>query len=263
MLTRRQLLVSAGLLGSASVSLAAALPLPRAAIGRNGLQLGLLQSAQPFIDTQDLAGSRQRAFTAFSLLLQRSADQHPQLDWLAAGALPLSGPGPFPPAVLAQLALDSHSAELAWLADFAGERRLRLTLGTWWRDSATVIKPKASNIASSALPLPVSPTPGLLLFEPDGGWQLLPASAAQQLGAEAGLQLHASARWRSDAEQLASRCARLGLFGARIEPACTPAPPPGAHAFNGGATALYAPDGRLIAHADSRGETCVLGQLST
>ena len=34
------------------------------------LRLGILQSVEPFIDAQDLRGARQRAFTAFRLLLR-------------------------------------------------------------------------------------------------------------------------------------------------------------------------------------------------
>ncbi len=111
-LTRRQLLMSAGALGAVRIPLADAATARRVSVASASLRLGLLQSAQPFIDLQDLRGSRQRAFAAFRALLERSATDHPPLDWLAAGAFPLSGPGPFTASVLARFALDANSAEI-------------------------------------------------------------------------------------------------------------------------------------------------------
>jgi hypothetical protein len=204
----------------------------------------LLQSAQPFIDLHDLGGSRQRAFAAFRALLERSAMDHPPLDWLAAGAFPLSGPGPFTAFVLARFALDDSCAEISSLASLVAELELRLTLGAWWREPGGFIAPR------------------FLVFDRQGTWQVLQAPAAQRLAGESGLRVNMHTRPCSESERFADQCRRLGVYGARIEPACNPAPPPGVSTPINGGSQLVAPDGRVLARAKTQGETCVVTELA-
>jgi hypothetical protein len=227
MWTRREVLLAGGLLGAATAApLAARLP---PAPGHGGpLRVALLQGAAPFVDAADLRGSRERAFAALAVLLERSADAAPRLDWLVAGAWPLAAAAPLPAAASRAFALDPGSAEIAALRDFAKRRELRLTLAAWWRDRAMRIEPR------------------LLAFGRDGALsaQPLPATVATE-----------------PRETFAAACARLGLAGACIEPACDPATAPQVTAPRGGGTRLLGADGRTVAAATTQAETCVVGEL--
>jgi len=87
----------------------------------------------------------------------------------------------------------------------------------------------------------------LLVFEPDGS-----LSTAR---------LNHSDAW-IDAAIFAAACARVGLPGAYIEPACDPATAPDVYAPIGGGTALYGADGAALARATTQAETCVVGCVS-
>ncbi len=237
MLTRRQLLLSAAVLGTS-----AGIALPLAAQPNGSLRLGLLQSRRPFVDPYDIAGSRARAFHAYRTLVRRSLNGRSDLDWLAGGAFPLSGPGPFPLPVLEQLALSEHSTEFQWLSKLARAQRISITLGVWWRDSHNHIAHR------------------LLEFDRNGAGQaLLPE---EYFGAK-GIQLHMPEVTSTPSlAALASQCGRLGLYGAWVEMPQGPVLPPGVPLAAVPGSAIIGPDGRLMAQADSQTEACLVAELA-
>ena len=237
MLTRRQLLVSAAVLGLPVAAAARTSP----DLSRGRLSLGLLQSREPFIDPQDIAGSRARAFNAYRVLIQRSLDQQGALDWLAGGAFPLSGPGPFPEPVLKQLALTDSCTEVASLAALARNCRLRLTLGAWWQETGTGAVPR------------------LLVFDGSGQYRTQPPPGNRACD---GMQLHMPA-WAGvqSMAALAAQCRRQARYGVRIEMLRGPAAPPGARPAMSGGSAIIGPHGKLIAHAGPQAETCVTAEV--
>jgi hypothetical protein len=209
---------------------------------RRSVRLGLLQSRQPFIDPHDIAGSRDRAFTAYRVLTQQSIEEHGPLDWLAGGAFPLSGPGPFPEPVLAQLALTQHSAEVAWLESFSKTHQVRLTLGGWWRGTGMGIAYRQ------------------LMFDSLGQCRALHPS--KQWAAES-VQLHMPAHCTTtpSLSGFAAECGRLHRYGAWIEMLSGPVAPPGAPPVRLRGSAIVAPDGGLIAHAGTQAESCLVANL--
>lgn len=232
MLTRRQLLLSAGALG---LPMAAALPLPYAKNG--GTRFGVLQSRAPFIDEQDLRGSRQRAFIAYRGLVRRSLEQHGPLDWLVGGAFPLNGPGPRSATVLEQLALSGDSPEIGWLASLAQSERLTLALGVWWRQPRVGVSQR------------------LLVFEQDGQYRSLssrPVTALEYLHLEMP-QSRGTPRF-----DLAALCLRKRTYGVRIESPTGPLLPPGARAVEFEGSLIIGPDGVVLASANPRIETCLV-----
>jgi len=236
-LTRRQLLGSVAALG---MPVAAAMPFPVAP--RGGQKLGLLQSREPFMDPHDIAGSRDRALSAYRLLIQCSLDEHGSVDWLAGGAFPLSGPGPFPAPLLEQVALAEDCAELQSLASLAMAHQLRLTLGAWWRETGIGVVPR------------------LLSFNSGGQWQaLLPPEKWPSESVQ--LQLPASPGNPSLLAGLAARCRRQHRYGALIEMMPGPAAPPGARPAMSGGSAIIGPDGGLIARASMSAECCLVAEV--
>ena len=237
MLTRRQLLLSAAAI---SMPAAAAIALPGAP--RSSVSLGLLQSRRPFMDPNDVTGSRERAFAAYRVLVRRSLAEQGRLDWLAGGAFPLSGPGPFPQPVLEQLALTPHSAEVKWLKSFAKAHQVSLTLGGWWRDTGTGIAHRQ------------------LMFDSAGQCRALPPS---EYWAAEGVQLltpvHPGMPSLSD---FAAECSRLHRYGAWIEMLQGPVAPPGALPAMFSGSAVVGPDGGLIAHAGIQEESCLVAKLA-
>ena len=216
---------------------AAAVPLPDEP--RSSLRLGLLQSRQPFMDPYDIAGSRDRAFSAYRVLIRRSLEEQGPLHWLAGGAFPLSGPGPFPEPVLEQLALTERSAEVKWLKSFAKTHRLRLTLGGWWQDTGTGIANR------------------LLMFDSRGQCRALPP---YEHWASESVQLHMPAQFAIPSlSGFAANCGRLNRYGAWIETLQGPAAPPGAPAMFGG-SAIIGPDGGLLAQAGLQ-ESCLVAEV--
>lgn len=236
MLTRRQLLVSSTVLG---MPMATALALPD--VSRKGLRLGLLQSREPFMDPQDIAGSRERAFSSYGVLIRRSFDEHPSLDWLAGAAFPLSGPGPFTRPALEQIALTESCAELKSLALLAKARRLKLTLGAWWKASDTSVVPR------------------LLTFDSSGRWRVLPRTENR---AFENLQLHLPAGCGSPSlAGFAEQCRQLNRYGARIEMLRGPTAPPGVRSATGTGSAVISPEGQLLAQADQSDECCLEAEV--
>jgi len=233
-LTRRQLLISAAVLGTP----VAALALP----DKPGvLRLGILQSRQPFVDSNDIEGSRERAFAAYRVLVRRSLAEHGRLDWLAGGAFPLSGPGPFPQALLERLALTEHSAEVQWLKSLAQTHRLRLTLGGWWRDTTGGIEKR------------------LLSFDSRGQCRALPTCGREVLER---LQLHMPAQHGMPSlSGFAAECARQRRYGAWIEMLQGPELPPGVRPPLLRGSAVVAPDGGLLAHAGLQAESCLVAEV--
>ena len=220
--------------------LAAAVPMPDAPRGR--LRLGLLQSRQPFIDPYDIPGSRERAFSAYRVLIRRSLEEQGPLHWLAGGAFPLSGPGPFPAGVLEQLALTERSAEVSWLRSFARRHRLRLTLGGWWQDTGTHVANRLLTVDSRGQ-CQVS-RPNEHGAGKDCGCkcqrrtassrycQVLPPSVAGSIA-----MAHGSKRF-TDPHCLRA-CARRSAHG----------------------SAIVGPDGALLAHAGVQTEGCLVAEI--
>lgn len=238
MITRRELLGSTALL---ALPAATALAFPAAPGG--SLKLGLLQSREPFVDPYDIAGSRGRALDAYRLMIQRSLDEHGSLDWLAGGAFPLSGPGPFPETVLEHVALSEDCPEMRLLSSLAKAHRLRLTLGAWWRDAGIGIVPR------------------LLLFDSGGRWRVL----AQPDGrAHSSVLVHmpASPGNPSLIEGVADQCRRQFRFGMWVEMLRGPLAPPGTPPAMLGGSAIIGPDGGLLARASVSAESCLVAQLS-
>lgn len=237
MLTRRQLLVSAAAISMPVAGAAVAFP----DAPRSSVRLGLLQSRQPFIDFNDIAGSRDRALTAYRVLIRNSLEEQGSLDWLAGGAFPLSGPGPFPQPILEQLALTQHSAEVKWLKSFAKTQRVKLTLGGWWRETGTGIAYRQ------------------LMFDSLGQCQALLPS---EHWASESVQLHMPAHYgMASLSGFAAECGRLHRYGAWIEMLQGPEPPPGAPPAMFGGSAVVGPDGGLIAHAGTQAESCLVANL--
>lgn len=237
MLTRRQLLASSLALG---MPITAATPFSRAA-GRK-LRLGVLQSQAPFIDLYDLAGSRQRALSAYRVLIRSSLAEHGRLDLLVGGELPLSGPGPFSEDVLEQLALSEQCAEVSAFERLAKAHQLRLTLDVWWRGIGGRVARR------------------LLTFNESGHWHTFEHAAIQLLD---GVALHATGRFSSPSlADLSDECRSHARHGVRIAALHGPAAPPGAVPafFNG--SALVGPDGLLIAQMRTQTETCLLAELA-
>lgn len=228
MWTRREVLVAAGLIGTFTAALTAAQRLPAPAGRGAALRIGLLQSAPPFVDGDDLGGSRERAFAALMVQLAQSVSAHARLDWLALGNAPLAAAAPLPASARRAFTFEPHSAETAALRTFARRYCLRLTLGAWWREQGARSEPR------------------LLAFERDG------MLSTHRLEVVAG---------GSAASTLCLACARLGLPGAWIEPAADPATAPLASAPLGGGTRLFGVDGRTLASATTQFETCVVGEL--
>ena len=238
MFTRRQLLVSAAAVGIPVV--AAGIPLPA---GHRGLRLGLLQSQQPFIDLNDIAGSRERAFSAYSVLIRRSLEDKGPLDWLAGGAFPLSGAGPFPPSIMKQLALTEGSPEVQSFKSLAKTHRMKLTLGGWWRETGMGFAYRQ------------------LIFDGRGEFRaLLPT---QQSVSER-VQLHLPTHRGSPSLRpgFARQCGHLHRYGAWIEMLQGPAAPPGAQPVMCGGTAIIDPNGELIARASAPTESCLVTDLA-
>lgn len=235
MLTRRELLLLSGAFG---LPLTATLSLPAASNG--GMRLGVLQSRAPFIDERDLRGSRERAFDAYRMLLRRSVQQHGSLDWLAGGAFVLSGPGPLPAATLEYLALTADSAEVEWLASFARDHGLRVTVGAWWREPGADVAPR------------------LLVFESDGAWSSQSARSIQAFD-RVNLQMQAT-RGTSNAD-LAVLCRRQRSYGVRIATLIGPTSPPGARAPAFDRSTIIDANGDSVAFADPQTETCLVAAI--
>jgi hypothetical protein len=235
MLTRRELLLLSGAFG---LPMTVALSAPAARNGR--LRLGVLQSRAPFIDERDLRGSRERAFDAYRALLRRSAQQNGSLDWLAGGMFVLSGPGPFPAPTLEYLALTAHSAEVDWLASFAQDHGLRVTIGTWWREPGADVAPR------------------LLVFEPDGVWWPHSTRSIQAFD-RVNLQMPAT-RGASNAD-LAVLCRRQRSYGVRIATLIGPSSPPGARAPAFDGSTIIDANGVSVAFADPHVETCLVAAI--
>jgi hypothetical protein len=223
MWTRRAVLVAAALAGTAGTSLAAAFPLQPARGAGQGIRLGLLQSAEPFIDGRDLAGSRRRALAALQVLVARALADGGPLDWLACGPLPLSGAGPFPATALHALALVPACPEVRWLRRLAQREQVRLSLGAWWQRADGQV------------------VPALVVGERNGDLGVWP--------------------WRQVATDLAARCQHLGVYGVRIQPAAPVMLPPMVSAVTGGETSLLGPGGEVLATAATRAETLVVADL--
>lgn len=230
MLTRREVLLAGTVLGAGAAPLFAALPRPLASHHAGRLRVGLLQSVAPFIDSADLAGSRMRAFAALQLLLERSVESCPGLDWVAAGAFALGHDRVASPAARAALALTPDAPEIRALRQVALRHRLQITIGAAWR-------PRRS-------------TASLHLLRIDARGELSAHALREQAGPEC----------TADAG-LAGACARLGLPGAWLAAARDPALAPTLHAITGGDTALLGRDGRVLAAAATQAETCVVGDL--
>lgn len=230
MLTRREVMLAGTALGVAAAPVFAALPRPCASHHAGRLRVGLLQSVAPFIDSADLAGSRARAFAALQVLLERSVESCPGLDWLAAGAFALGHDRAASPAARAGLALTPDAPEIKAWRQFALRHRLQVTIGAAWQ-------PRRS--AASL--------------------HLLRIDARGEFSAHA-LQEQPASGWAA-AAGLAGACARLGLPGAWLAPARDPALAPTLHAITGGNTALLGRDGRVLAAAATQAETCVVGDL--
>lgn len=126
-------------------------------------------------------------------------------------------------------ALGRRDRKLASLHEIAHSHQIRISLGSRWRERDGSASKK------------------LLVFEPDGS-----LSTAR---------LNHSDAW-IDAAIFAAACARVGLPGAYIEPACDPATAPDVYAPIGGGTALYGADGAALARATTQAETCVVGCVS-
>lgn len=230
MVNRREVLLAGTLLGAGAVPVVAALPRPAVPRHPGRMRVGLLQSVAPFIDPEDLAGSRVRAFAALQCLLERSAESCTGLDWLAAGAFALGHDRVVSPAARAALALTPGAPEIGALRQFAVRHRLQVTVGAAWRARRS---PAALH---------------LLLIDAHG-----------ELSAHA-LQEREGTGCDADAG-LAHACARLGLPGAWLAPARDPALAPTLPAITGGDTALLGGDGRVIAAAATQAETCVVGDV--
>lgn len=238
MLTRRQLLLSAAAIG---IPVAASIPLPLAGEPRNGLRFGLLQSRQPFMDPHDIAGSRERAFTAYRVLIRRSLEEHGPLDWIAGNAAPLSGPGPFSQPVLEKLALSEASTEVKWLKGFTEAHRMRLTLGGWWQGAGGGIAYR------------------LLDFDNRGKCRaLVPSERWVSEGVQLQMPAHCGTPSLSG---FAAECGRLHHYGAWVEPLQGPAAPPGVPSVLLPASAVVGPDGQLIAHAGRQTESCLVVEV--
>lgn len=217
-----------------------ALPLPGTQSRER--KFGLLQSREPFIDPHDVVGSRDRALVAFRMFVERSLDEYGPLDWLAGGAFPLSGPGPFRQPLLQQVALSKDCPEMRSLASLATTHRVRLTLGAWWHDAGTGVAPR------------------LIVF--DGGpWRVL-RKPDQRASAGALLQMPASPGNSSLLTDLADQCRQQYRFGVRVETLRGPSTPPGAPTMVVGGSAIISPDGRSIARASPTAETCLVAELS-
>jgi hypothetical protein len=235
-LTRRQLLASSLALG---IPISAATPFQQAA-GRR-LRLGVLQSQVPFIDPYDIAGSRQRALSAYRVLIRRSLSEHGPLDWLVGGALPLSGPGPFSERVLGQLALSEHCEEVRAFARITTAHHLRLTLDVWWRGIDGRVARR------------------LLTFHESGHWHTGKHASIQVCE---GVALHKTGRYSSlSLADLSDECRSHARHGVRIATLYGPAAPPGASPafFNG--SALLGPDGSLITQTRTQREACFVAEL--
>lgn len=231
MLTRRELLLAGGVLGAGAAPFAAALPRPRAARRPDRLRVGLLQSAAPFIDAADVAGSRSRAFAALRLLLERSLESHDGLDWIAAGAFALGHDRVASPALQAALALTPSSPEIHSLRQLAVRHRVQVSLGAAWQ-------PRRGSIALQLLVLDAQ---GHLGVEPIRDQPVRPGRAVDAMSAA---------------------CASRGLAGAWLAPARDPALPPTLPAITGGDTALLGRDGGVLAVAATQAETCVVGDVA-
>lgn len=227
MLTRRELLLSVGAIG---------LPLSVAAHGAT--RLGALQSRAPFMDENDLCGARARAFAAYRVLLRRSVEQHGPFDWLAGGAFPLSGPGPF--RALERVALTKHSEEVRWLSSFARTHRLQLTLGAWWLEPGHEVAAR------------------LLIFDRDGGYRARPLYST---GAITGLHFQLPDRHEKPQGDLAAMCQQRRSYGVRIEMLAGPPAPPGAGPSISAGSFIVGPDGIVLAKADVHTEACLVATV--
>ncbi len=226
MLTRRELLLSVG---------AMALPLSVAAHGAT--RLGILQSRSPFMDEHDLRGARARAFAAYRVLLRRSVEQHGPLDWLAGGAFPFSGPGPF--RALERVALTERSEEVRWLASFARNHGLQLSLGAWWSEPGQTVVPR------------------LLIFDRDGGYEV---RHLHLTAAITGLHFELPQRREVSPGDLAAMCRQRRSCGVRIEMLSGPPAPPGAASTSAGSF-IVGPDGVVLAKADGHTEACLVATV--
>jgi hypothetical protein len=219
--------------------LAVALPVPETP--RRQLRLGLLQSRVPFIDFRDVAGSRDRAFEAYRVLIRRSTQAQGALDWLAGGAFALSGRGPFPGPVLEQLALDRNSAEIKEFSSWARAQRLNLTFGAWWRDSGTAIAHR------------------MISFDSSGS---LRVSAATDHLLSEGIEMNVPAEYCGPSlKELAAQCRKRGSYGASVEMIYGPDIPPGACPAQSRGSAVIGPDGAVLAYADAVAETCLVADV--
>lgn len=228
MWTRRGVLMGTGLAVAGVVAPRSVWSTDARARRSGALRVALLQSASPFVDSVDLRGSRQRAFTALMVQLERSAAAHRQLDWIAAGVWPMAAATDLPPVAAAAFALANDGDEVATLREFARRHAICLTLAAWWRGRGDRIAPR------------------LLALDRDGTLTTaVPTSSLQATPTAA----------------FAATCARLGLPGAWIEPAADPATAPGVRAPLGGGTRLLDAQGHTIAMATTQAETCVVGAL--
>ena len=235
MLTRRELLLSSG---AFILPMTTVMSLPAASNG--GLRLGVLQSRAPFIDERDLQGSRERAFDAFRTQLRSSVERHGSLDWLAAGAFVLSRPGPLPASTVESLALTAQSTEVEWLASFARERGLRLTLGAWWKKSGFDVAPR------------------LLVFESDGAWRSPSMRAMHVLDR---VNLHMPVTQSMSHAALAAWCRRRRSCGVRIATLTGPDLPPGARQPAMDGSSIIDAYGVALAIAEPHSETCLVATI--
>jgi len=226
-LSRRELLLSVG-----------AISLPMTVTANGATRFGALQSRVPFMDEHDLRGARTRAFDAYRVLLRRSMEQRGPFDWLAGGAFPLSGAGPF--RSLEQVALTERSEEVQWFTSFARSHRLQLTLGAWW------LKPG------------VEVTPRLLNFDRDGGFSVHSQCSTRSMS---GLHLELPERRDMPQGELTAMCRQRRSYGVRIEMLTGPPSPPGAKASTSGGSFIIGPDGKVLASVDGQTETCLVAMV--
>ena len=195
---------------------------------RDEVRMGVLETRTPFIDTNDLSGSRARAFNTYRLSIESSLLKQGPQDWLAGAACALSGFGPFATRALGALALDEQSAEVGSLASLAKAHRLKLTLAAWWRGSDNGI------------------TAQMLIFDSNGQLSVQPFQEYCELD---GVQLFMPVRRSIPIADIAKLCRQTGSFGVCVEARPATVLPPGAPALPQVGSYVIDPDGRLLARA--------------
>ena len=241
MLTRRQLLVSAAVLGTPT---ALALPVSGERHHRHRM-VGLLQNQRPFVDEHDIVGSKARAYIAFRVLLERSLKDNPEIDWVLGSAFPLTGPGPFPKGMLGQLALFDGAEEIRWLKSLAHDHAVSLSFGAWWRTADGRV------------------TQQLLSFAPDGHFQAHRPGhpPVQFIAAPESIRVPEPHR-RQTFAKFAAECGHRCEYGAWVEDLRYPTTLPDVPRGQGPVSALIGPDGQPIVVTESTRESCLVASLA-